>query len=107
MLIADLVTSSNDLRIVDCGPPAMLTSNIQHSASNNQHFFRVSPRPGEPAAHVRICLALLPSGPDAVRRLKLHRDRAAVWLGAVRTAASERAATIIKCTRRPAHRQAP
>src|SRR6476659_580472 len=43
---------------------------------------RVPPRPGEPAAHVRICLALLPSGPDAVRRLKLHRDRAAVRLAA-------------------------
>ena len=27
-----------------------------------------------------ICLALLPSGPDAVRRLKLHRFRAAVRL---------------------------
>ena len=26
----------------------------------------------------RICLALLPSGPDAVRRLRLHRFRAAV-----------------------------
>src|SRR5262245_16226084 len=30
------------------------------------------------AAHVRIHLALLPSGPDAVRRLKLHRFRTAV-----------------------------
>ncbi len=36
------------------------------------------PRPGAPAAHLRVCLALLPSGPDAVRRLKLHRVRAAV-----------------------------
>ena len=34
--------------------------------------------PEGPAAHVRICLALLPSGPDAVRRLKLHRFRTAV-----------------------------
>ena len=34
--------------------------------------------PERPAAHVRICLALLPSGPDAVRRLRLHRVRAAV-----------------------------
>ena len=34
--------------------------------------------PEWPAAHVRIYLALLPSGPDAVRRLRLHRDRAAV-----------------------------
>ena len=32
----------------------------------------------EPAAHVSDYLALLPSGPDAVRRLKLHRVRAAV-----------------------------
>ena len=36
------------------------------------------PRPGAPAAHLRVYLALLPSGPDAVRRLKLHRVRAAV-----------------------------
>jgi len=28
--------------------------------------------------HLRVYLALLPSGPDAVRRLKLHRVRAAV-----------------------------
>ena len=34
--------------------------------------------PDEPAAHVSNYLALLPSGPDAVRRLKLHRIRAAV-----------------------------
>src|SRR5437762_13854064 len=34
--------------------------------------------PEEPAAHLRIYLALLPSGPDAVRRLKLHRFRTAV-----------------------------
>ena len=34
--------------------------------------------PEKPAAHVSDCLALLPSGPDAVRRLKLHRFRAAV-----------------------------
>ena len=34
--------------------------------------------PDEPAAHVSDYLALLPSGPDAVRRLKLHRVRAAV-----------------------------
>ncbi len=30
--------------------------------------------------HLRVYLALLPSGPDAVRRLKLHRVRAAVRL---------------------------
>ena len=36
------------------------------------------PRSGVTAAHVRICLALLPSGPDAVRRLTLHRFRTAV-----------------------------
>src|SRR5438034_8690884 len=34
--------------------------------------------PEGPAAHFRIYLALLPSGPDAVRRLKLHRFRTAV-----------------------------
>src|SRR5438105_15781096 len=34
--------------------------------------------PEGPGAHVRIYLALLPSGPDAVRRLKLHRFRTAV-----------------------------
>ncbi|GIT67711.1 MAG: hypothetical protein Ct9H300mP25_11830 [Acidobacteriota bacterium] len=34
--------------------------------------------PERPAAHVSIYLALLPSGPDAVRRLKLHRVRATV-----------------------------
>src|SRR5216684_8851529 len=34
--------------------------------------------PEGPAAHVRIYLALLPSGPDAVRRLKLRRFRTAV-----------------------------
>ena len=33
--------------------------------------------PEEPAAHVSDYLALLPSGPDAVRRLRLHRVRAA------------------------------
>src|SRR5262245_66476749 len=36
------------------------------------------PRPGAPAAHCRVYLALLPSGPDAVRRLELHRVRAAM-----------------------------
>src|SRR6476620_11636098 len=30
--------------------------------------------------HLRVYLALLPSGPDAVRRLKLHRVRAAMRL---------------------------
>ena len=30
--------------------------------------------PDEPAAHISDYLALLPSGPDAVRRLKLHQD---------------------------------
>ena len=39
---------------------------------------RAPPRPGWPAAQLRDCLALLPSGPDAVRRLILHRVRAAV-----------------------------
>ena len=39
---------------------------------------RAPPRPGAPAAQVRVYLALLPSGPDAVRRLILHRVRAAV-----------------------------
>src|SRR5438876_8588583 len=34
--------------------------------------------PEGPAAHLSIYLALLPSGPDAVRRLKLHRFRTAV-----------------------------
>src|SRR5436190_21539988 len=34
--------------------------------------------PEGPAAHARIYLALLPSGPDAVRRLRLHRFRTAV-----------------------------
>jgi len=34
--------------------------------------------PDDPAAHVSDYLALLPSGSDAVRRLKLHRVRAAV-----------------------------
>src|SRR5688572_11851933 len=38
----------------------------------------VPPRPGAPAAHCRVYLALLPSGPDAVRRLKLLRVRAAM-----------------------------
>jgi hypothetical protein len=45
------------------------------------------PRPGGTAAHVSDCLALLPSGPDAVRRLRLHRVRAAV-----------RSAEVIECT---------
>ena len=40
--------------------------------------------PDGPAAHVRLLLALLPSGPDAVRGLTLHRVRAAMrpprWL---------------------------
>jgi len=39
---------------------------------------RAPPQPGDPAAHPRSCWALLPSGPDAVRRLTLHRFRAAV-----------------------------
>ena len=34
--------------------------------------------PEAPAAHFSDCLALLPSGPDAVRRLRLHRVRIAV-----------------------------
>src|SRR5262245_32462996 len=36
------------------------------------------PRSGGPAAQHRVYLALLPSGPDAVRRLNLHRVRTAV-----------------------------
>ena len=51
--------------------------------------------PEEPAAHVRNCLALLPSGPDAVRRLRLHRVRAAV-----------RPARNSECTLPPGTRQA-
>jgi hypothetical protein len=39
--------------------------------------------PEEPAAHVSDYLALLPSGPDAVRRLILHRFRAAVGAAAI------------------------
>ena len=38
------------------------------------------PRPGGTCGTCRIYLALLPSGPDAVRRLKLHRFRTAVRL---------------------------
>jgi hypothetical protein len=52
--------------------------------------------PEEPAAHVSDCLALLPSGPDAVRRLRLHRVRAAV-----------RSAEVIECTPPFLSRQAP
>ena len=37
--------------------------------------------PEAPAAHFSDCLALLPSGPDAVRRLRLHRVRIAVRPG--------------------------
>src|SRR5688572_10322687 len=44
------------------------------------NFGWAPPQPGRPAAHLRVYLALLPSGPDAVRRLKLHRLRAAVRL---------------------------
>ena len=36
----------------------------------------MSERPGGPAAQLRDYLALLPSGPDAVHRLRLHRFRA-------------------------------
>src|SRR5205809_2482403 len=50
---------------------------------------RIRPRPGRPAAQHRIYLALLPSGPDAVRRLNLHRVRTAV-----------RRVRIDQCTRR-------
>src|SRR5690606_34711024 len=48
---------------------------VRHGGSGESW---VPPRPGAPAAHLRDYLALLPSGPDAVRRLKLHRVRAAV-----------------------------
>ena len=43
--------------------------------------------PEEPAAHVSDYLALLPSGPDAVRRLRLHRVRAALRPVTIRRAA--------------------
>ena len=49
--------------------------NLQSSIDNARPPHR---DPEWPAAHVSVCLALLPSGPDAVRRLKLHRFRAAV-----------------------------
>src|SRR5262249_382169 len=39
---------------------------------------RTGPRPGGPAAHCRIRLALLPAGPDAVHGMQLHRFRTAV-----------------------------
>src|SRR4029450_11304526 len=45
---------------------------------------RAPPRPGAPAAQVRVYLALLPSGPDAVRRLILHRVRDAAVLTGVK-----------------------
>src|SRR5439155_9567370 len=41
-------------------------------------WLRTGPQSGMPAAHSSICLALLPSGPDAVRRLELHRFRTAM-----------------------------
>ena len=46
------------------------------SPSDNRRCAR--PRSGGPAAQHRVYLALLPSGPDAVRRLNLHRVRTAV-----------------------------
>src|SRR5947209_12178233 len=58
---------------------------IRHSAFQR----RARPRPGRPAAQHRVYLALLPSGPDAVRRLNLHRVRTAV-----------RRVRIDQCTRR-------
>ena len=72
---------------------------------------RAPPRPGEPAAHVRICLALLPSGPDAVRRLRLHRDRAAVRPACPHSAETEHPASVLPAStgskrRIPAHRTA-
>jgi len=49
---------------------------IWHLAFGISEYAR--PRSGGPAAQSRIYLALLPSGPDAVRRLNLHRVRTAV-----------------------------
>ena len=54
--------------------PVLLSSALQTQLQQ----LRARPRPGRPAAHVSDYLALLPSGPDAVRRLRLHRFRAAV-----------------------------
>src|SRR5262249_26050780 len=47
-------------------------------AGRSLHQEYARPRSGGPAAQVRVYLALLPSGPDAVRRLNLHRVRTAV-----------------------------
>jgi hypothetical protein len=61
-----------------------MLNRIQHSSFSIQNCAAppkaASPYrdPEKPAAHVSDCLALLPSGPDAVRRLRLHRFRAAV-----------------------------
>src|SRR2546423_8312940 len=58
--------------------PAKAGRDERDVTNETRRVRRIPPRPGWPAAHVRIYLALLPSGPDAVHRLKLHRVRAAV-----------------------------
>ena len=46
--------------------------------SGSQLVASPSRDPEEPAAHISDYLALLPSGPDAFHRLRLHRIRAAL-----------------------------
>jgi hypothetical protein len=62
----------------------------------------VRPRPGGPAAQHRFDLALLPSGPDAVRRLNLHRVRTAV-----RRAGYRKCSTDGSAQRRPGRAAGP
>ena len=85
----------------------MLLPNIQHSAFNIQHCASESHRdPEEPAAHVSDCLALLPSGPDAVRRLRLHRVRIAVRPDALWLRPPNGVGARVECTSRVTRRQA-
>ena len=90
-------------------PDSAFTSAFQHSE------IEIAPAPKapalphrdpeKPAAHVSDCLALLPSGPDAVRRLKLHRFRAAVRRAGPSAARSR--CGFSQCTLQPKRRQAP
>ena len=56
----------------------VLNAEVKREGRQHHVSRRAPPRPGRPAAHVSDYLALLPSGPDAVRRLRLHRFRTAV-----------------------------
>ncbi len=73
-----VLISLSGLVMLEVIPHAMEEIGMWALESGSQLVASPSRDPEEPAAHLSDSLALLPSGPDAVHRLRLHRIRAAL-----------------------------